>query len=136
MSKVNIESTIFTALRVASEVYDQRAKDLQALPLARDGFEQSAKEARALLDQLEDGALRIVERTHAVTDTQRQTMMVAALREAGAVYSDHAGDKKIAPRIRAQFERQAAEARVVSSRFNRGELHIIQGLSTVQSARS
>lgn len=118
MSTIDAERTIILALRVAAEAYEI-AKNLQAL--------LNVMEA---LGQLEDGTLRIEQSTRAVTDMQRQTMMVAALREAGAVYAQNAADRKLGARFRALAERQAAEVRAISSRLNRGELHI------VQSARS
>lgn len=135
MSKISIESTISTALRVAAEVYDRKAQEVQALPLARAAFEQSAEEAREMLDQLEAGALRIVQGSGAVTDKQRLALLVAALREAHATYHQHANDEQLPPRIRAQFERQAAEARVVCSRLEVGRLHVVQGLKAVQASK-
>lgn len=134
MSTINVESTIFTALRVAPELFERRAQDAQALPLVRDEWTNFARDARETLDQLETGALRIVQGSGAVTEPEREALIVAALREAHNIYLHHAKDDEQPPRIRQQFERQAQEARVVCSRLELGRLHVVQDLHIVRSS--
>lgn len=118
MSRINAEGTIITALRVAAEIYDRRAR-----------------EAQAMRDELEDGSLRIVVGTSNVMDEKRRAMLAAALLDAALVYDQDASDSGLA-RIREQFERQASEARLVSSQVTENQLHVIQSLRVVPDARS
>lgn len=131
MSKIDIEGTIFTALRVAPELFEQRAL---AEPLARNELTRSAAEAREALAQLDKEMLRVVEGSGAVTEPERRALLIAALREAHKIYMVHAKDESLTPRICQQFERQAADARVVTSRLEVGTLHVIQGLRVVRSS--
>jgi hypothetical protein len=53
------EQTILTALRVAAEIYDEHMAQIEQPLVIRKQFERQAKEARATLAQIEDGALLI-----------------------------------------------------------------------------
>lgn len=135
MSKIDVENTILTALRVAPASLERRVEEAQGHPLARDAWKQSATKARKALERLEAGTLRVEQGSQSDMDPQSRALFVVVLREAHSIYHQHANDEQLPERLRAQFELQAAEARVVCSRLELGRLHIVAPFQVIDGSK-
>lgn len=117
LSEPEIESTIFTALRVAAAEAFKDAKELQT-------------SARALYRQLDDGTLQIAQAR--LTRERRSTRLAAAtallrtaLQGAAGIYERHAVDPKCNKTEQSIFERQADDARRVLIRIDAMTVSIV-----------